>query len=213
MWIKLENKSHAVEAVNRWLRSEVGCEDLCKCHFELRSCVWMLCCDESKNCFRMCDTVCCLSTGTAAQPCILPRTIIYFQFRTVWRQTGHITIRLLFIRWMKQSKNPLQVLLIKQLANKPRVLAQRICFIYLLLFKQHIMSLCSLEDLQKETSIISTLVLIVQSKQGHTCRFIHKLLPSSFALESAPFQMRWMVSVVTSWSSSGWEIFSWGPRL
>ncbi len=43
---QMENKSNAVEAVNRWLRSEAGGEDLRKCHFELRSCVWMLCYDE-----------------------------------------------------------------------------------------------------------------------------------------------------------------------
>lgn len=42
----------------------------------------------------------------------------------------------------KQSKNPLQVLLIEQLANKPHVLAQCICFIYLLLLKEHIMCVC-----------------------------------------------------------------------
>lgn len=109
----------------------------------------------------------------------------------------------------KQSKNPLQVLLIEQLANKPRVLAQCICFIYLLLFKQPIM----FPWRPPEGNFHLFYSCFNCSKQGHTCRLIHKLLPSSFAPGSAPFQMRWMLSVVTYWSSSGWAIFSWGPRL
>lgn len=39
------------------------------------------------NCFRMCAAVWCVSTGTAAQPCISPRTIIEFQFLNL-RMTG-----------------------------------------------------------------------------------------------------------------------------
>ncbi len=116
-------------------------------------------------------------------------------------------------RWMKQSKNPLQGLLIEQLANKPHVYWHNTFVSFTFCFLNSILWVCVPLKTSRRILPSFLLVLIVQTKQGHTCRFIHKLLPSSFALESAPFQMRWMVSVVTSWSSSGWEIFSWGPRL
>lgn len=102
--------------------SGTGYEDVGKCHFEFRRCLdallWW-----GTNRFRMCAAVWCVSTGTAAQPCISPRTIIQFQFLNL-RMTGLKTNGIYYNRpiihiceW-KHLKTPLKVLSIQTISNK-----------------------------------------------------------------------------------------------
>lgn len=116
---QMENKSHAVEAVNHWLTSEAGC-DLCKCHFELRSCVWMLCYEVRTA--SGCVVRSAVSTGTAAQPCIFTQNNHRVSVLTGLRANRtYYNKTIIHVDEWKQSKNPLQVLLIEQLANKPHM--------------------------------------------------------------------------------------------
>lgn len=168
------------------------------------------------NCFRMCAAVWCFSAGTAAQPCISPRTIIQFQFLHL-RMTGlktngtYYNRPIIHICEWKHFKNPLKVLSIQTFSNKTTCSALMHLFHLLFAFKQPIMCVCVLLGMQTSRGVLQEHHFFDSSKRG----LRHKLLPSFFAPEPVPFQMRWMVSVATCWSSSGWAIFSWlwGPQL
>lgn len=90
------------------------------------------------NCFRMCAAVWCVSTGTAAQPCISPRTIIQFQFLNI-RMTGlksngtHYNRPIIRKGEWKHFITPLKVVSIQTISNKTTcALLWCIFFIYFL---------------------------------------------------------------------------------
>lgn len=213
---QMENKSNALEAVNRWTRSWVDRAVKTYASVTLNSgdvfgcfALWGM------NCFRMCAAVWCVSTGTAAAM-HKPRTIIQFQF-LILKMTGlktngtYYNRTIIHVNEWKHLKNPTVDSNDQQ--QKHMCSALMHLFIYFLCLNSLLCVFAFSREFRpserSSKNIISTLASTLQKWAAH------KLLPSSFAPEPALFQMRWMVSAVTCWSSCGWAVFSWlwGPQL